>query len=56
MMLGEPGWREDAEALGASHVVGGPREDSAFAASTRPWEDLGPPAASGSWGALYRLD
>jgi len=56
MMLGEPGWREDAEALGASHVFWGPREDSAFAASTRPWEALGPPAASGSWGALYRLD
>ena len=56
LMLGEPGWREDAEALGASHVFWGAREDSAFAASTRPWEALGPPVASGRWGALYRLD
>jgi hypothetical protein len=55
LMLGEPGWREDAEALGASHVFWGAREDSAFAASTRPWEALGPPVASGRWGALYRL-
>jgi hypothetical protein len=56
LMLGEPGWREDAKALGASHVFWGAREDSAFAASARPWEALGPPVASGRWGALYRLD
>ena len=56
LMLGEPGWQDDARALGASHVFWGVRESSSFAASTRPWEELGPPVASGGWGALYRLD
>ena len=56
LMLGEPGWRQDADALGASHVFWGAREASAFPGSARPWESLGPPAASGTWGALYRLD
>jgi hypothetical protein len=55
LMLGEPGWQEDADALGASHVFWGVREASAFSESKRPWEDLGPPVASGSWGALYHL-
>ena len=55
LMLGEPGWQQDADALGASHVFWGVREAAAFPGSARPWEALGPPAASGSWGALYRL-
>ena len=56
VMLGEAGWRQEAVALGASHVFWGARESSAFPTSTHPWEALGPPAASGPWGALYRLD
>jgi hypothetical protein len=56
LMQGDAGWREEAAALGASHVFWGAREIAAFPASTRPWEALGPPAASGDWGALYRLD
>ena len=54
-MLGEPGWQEDARALGASHLFWGAREAAAFPESKRPWEEQGPPVASGSWGALYSL-
>jgi len=56
LMLGEPGWQQDAAALGASHVFWGVREASAFSISTRPWQALGPPVATGDWGELYRLD
>ena len=56
LLNGESGWQEDARALDASHLFWGAREASAFPGSTRPWESLGPPVASGRWGALYRLD
>jgi len=56
LMRGEPGWREDARALGASHVFWGPRERQAFAASTQPWAAAAPPLALGPWGALYALE
>lgn len=55
LMRGEPGWVEDARALGASHVFWGPREAAAFPGSARPWASR-PPLASGAWGALYALD
>jgi hypothetical protein len=54
-MRGEAGWREEARALGASHVFWGPRERQAFPFSTRPWADAGPPVARGPWGAIYAL-
>lgn len=56
LLRGEPAWREEARALGASHVFWGAREREAFPTSTRPWTEAGPPVASGPWGALYRLD
>jgi hypothetical protein len=56
LMRGEPGWREEARTLGASHVFWGSREREAFPTSARPWEHAGRPVASGSWGALYRLE
>ena len=56
LMRGEPGWREDARALGVTHVFWGFRERQAHAQSTEPWRAAGPPAASGAWGALYRVD
>jgi hypothetical protein len=56
LLNGQSGWQEDARALDASHLFWGAREASAFPSSTRPWESLGPPVASGRWGALYRLD
>jgi len=56
LMRGEPGWREEARALGASHVFWGPRERQAFPDSRRPWADGGPPVALGAWGALYSLE
>ena len=55
LMRGEAGWREEARALGASHVFWGARERQAFPLSTRPWADAGPPVARGPWGALYAL-
>jgi hypothetical protein len=56
LMRGEAGWRDHARALDASHVFWGAREAAAFAGSSRPWEALGPPVASGPWGALYRVE
>jgi hypothetical protein len=56
LLRGDPGWQEDAQALGASHLFWGGREAQAFPGSTRPWESLGAPAASGNWGAVYRLN
>ena len=41
---------------GASYLFWGLRERVAYPASKRPWEQAGPPLASGPWGALYRLD
>jgi hypothetical protein len=55
LMRAEPGWREEARALGASHVFWGRREAQAFPTSTAPWR-AHPPAASGPWGGLYPLD
>jgi hypothetical protein len=56
LMRGEPEWREDARALGVTHVFWGSREQLAWPASRRPWLSGGPPAAAGAWGALYRVD
>jgi hypothetical protein len=56
LMRGAPGWREDARALGVSHVYWGPREQQAYPDSTQPWREATTLVASGSWGALYRLD
>jgi hypothetical protein len=56
LLRGEPGWREEARALGASHLYWGHREAASFPASARPWMGAGPPVAAGAWGALYRLD
>jgi hypothetical protein len=56
LMRGDPGWREAAKAVGASHVFWGWREGRAFPTSARPWAGAGPPVAAGPWGALYRVD
>jgi len=56
VLQGEPGWQDEARVLGASHLFWGAREASAFPGSSRPWERLRAPVASGSWGALYRLN
>jgi hypothetical protein len=52
---GDPGWRENARAVGASLLFWGPREKAAFPASIRSWEEDAP-LASGEWGALYAVD
>jgi hypothetical protein len=56
VLQGEPGWQDEARLLGASHLFWGVREASAFPGSRRPWETMGAPVASGSWGALYSLN
>ena len=56
LLQGEPGWQEEARLLGASHLFWGVREMSEFPGSSRPWEGLGAPVASGPWGAIYRLE
>ncbi len=56
LLRGEPGWREEARAIGAELLFWGPREDAAFPDSRRPWEDEIEPLASGRWGRLYSLD
>ena len=56
LLRGEPGWREEAQALGASHLYWGHREAAAFPTSSRPWVAAGAPVAAGDWGALYKLD
>lgn len=55
LLAGAASWREQAHALGASHLFWGEREAAAFEGSSRPWEALRPPVASGPWGALYEL-
>jgi hypothetical protein len=55
LMRGEPGWREEARSLGASHVFWGAREQEAFRDSRRPWRARAP-VATGPWGSIYPLD
>jgi hypothetical protein len=56
LMRGEAAWRDEARALGASHVFWGFREQQAFARSPQPWQETGLRVAAGPWGALYRLE
>ena len=56
LLDGTDDYREHARALGTRHLFWGLRERVAHPASRRPWEQSGPPLASGPWGALYRLD
>jgi hypothetical protein len=56
LMRGEPGWRDEARALGARYLFWGVREERAFPGSERPWAASAAPLAAGAWGALYRLD
>ena len=56
VMMGAPDWRANAAALGASYLFWGPREESEFPGSRRPWESAAPViAATKGWGNLYDL-
>jgi hypothetical protein len=57
LMMGEPDWRERAKSLGAAYLFWGPREESEFAGSRRPWEQAAPATTltRGGWGSLYDL-
>ena len=56
LMLGRPGWEETARSLQAHYLFWGPREEAAFARSSRPWETGRVPVAEGPWGSLYKLE
>jgi hypothetical protein len=56
VLRGEPGWRVEAQALGADLLFWGRREATTFPDSTRPWETELRLVASGSWGRLYALE
>ena len=56
LMRGAPGWREEARMLAVTHVYWGFREQRAYPGSTQPWREAARLVASGSWGALYRLE
>ena len=55
LMMGAPDWKESAKALGASYLFWGPREESEYPGSRRPWESAAPVIAvtRGGWGSLY---
>ncbi len=55
LMKGEPGWRDEARALGARYLYWGPREAQDYAGGASPWGEA-PPVAEGPWGRLYALD
>jgi hypothetical protein len=55
MMRGEPDWRERARGVRARLIFWGPREESEYGDSPRPWEATEPLLAEGPWGRLYRL-
>lgn len=55
LMLGEPGWREEARNVDARLLFWGWRERAAFSGSSRPWEAGPAPLATGPWGAIYEL-
>ena len=55
LMRGLPDWRRAARRLEARYVYWGPREEKAYAGSSRPWAEPGALVASGNWGAIYDL-
>jgi hypothetical protein len=55
LMKGRTGWRELARELDARYLYWGPRESSAYAGGTQPWNEA-TPVAEGAWGRLYALD
>jgi hypothetical protein len=56
LMEGGPGWRGEARALGVRVLFWGPREQTAWPASRRPWERQARLLALGPWGALFRIE
>jgi len=55
MMEGDSNWQELATQLKADYLFWGPLEEKNYPGSTRPWENVCPLVAQGSWGKLYDL-
>ena len=55
LMVGAPGWRDDAQKLGVRYVFWGAREQKRFGFSRQPWAVGKRPVAQGSWGRIYDL-
>jgi hypothetical protein len=56
LLLGVPGWRQEARGVGARLLFWGAREQAIAPGSRRPWEAKVRPISVGAWGALYRLE
>jgi hypothetical protein len=62
LMLGRPDWREEARELGVRYIFWGREEKENYEEkanapkSTKPWEQMLDPIASGDWGAIYDLE
>ena len=56
LMQGAPNWRDLARTLHVRYIFWGNEEKRNYPVSARPWEKTSPPAASGTWGAIYDLE
>ncbi len=56
LMQGAPNWRDLARTLQVRYIFWGREEKTNYGSSSRPWEKTTPPAASGTWGAIYDLE
>jgi hypothetical protein len=56
LMNGQGDWRNAAHRLGARYIFWGREEKMNYLNSTRPWETVLKPVATGSWGAIYDVD
>jgi len=55
LMNGAANWREEAQGLGARHIIWSQDEKTNYQSSSRPWEATAFLVASGDWGAIYDL-
>jgi hypothetical protein len=62
LMLGQGDWRSEARELGVRYIFWGREEKANYEdkpnapKSTKPWELILTPIASGDWGAIYDLE
>jgi hypothetical protein len=53
LMMGGPGWENDARKLGVDYLYWGEHEQRAFPGSLKPWEQTLPVAAQGDTFKIY---
>ncbi len=56
LMRGAPNWHGLARQLQARYLFWGREEKAHYIGSTRPWERVSRPVASGTWGVIYDLE